>query len=199
MRSKKYIEIPRRRRQGKTDYRKRRGIIASKRNFLTVSISNKHIYGQIHRASAKGDYTICSASSSDLLDIGGWRGSPKNIPSAYLTGYLLGKRSLGKDLNSVVYYSGVASYIHGSRIASLVKGAKDAGLDILVDDESLPDESRTKGEHIMIYARKLESEDKKSFNHSFSKILASGFSPFDYASQFEQTRKAIESRVATAS
>jgi large subunit ribosomal protein L18 len=194
MRRNHYLAIPRRRRQGKTDYRKRRGIVMGKDNFLTVGISNKHIYGQIHRVAAQGDQTICSFSSGSLSKLADWKGSAKNISSAYLTGYVLGKRALERKLTSVVYYSGIGSYIHGSRIASVMKGAKDAGLDIRVDEETLPPDERVKGVHISDYAKSLESEDKNAFNRFFSKILASGLNPKDYPEHFETVRKSIGSK-----
>lgn len=137
---KNYVPIFRRRREGKTDYRKRRGIIVGEKEFLTVSISGKYVYGQIHRASSNGDFTICSATSLSLAKIAGWKGYSKNLPSAYLTGYLLGKRALAKNISNLVFYSGIDRFVHGSRIASLLNGAKEAGLNVMVDKKSLPDE-----------------------------------------------------------
>src|SRR5437879_2776553 len=88
-----FLQIFRRRREGKTDYGKRRGIIVGKSEFLTISISSKYIYAQIHKATQSGDLTLCSTASSDLEEASGWKGATKNLPAAYLTGYLLGRRA----------------------------------------------------------------------------------------------------------
>ncbi len=186
-----YVHIFRRRREGKTDYRKRRGIIVGKTPFLSVRVSGRYIYAQILRPTATGDITLCAASSRDLSKFG-WKGSSKNIPTAYLTGFYLGQLASGSNVKNAIMYSGVGRFIHGSRIASVVSGAKEAGLKIAIDEDSLPEDSRVKGSHIVQYAKKLEAEDKEKFNHQFSKTLSSGIKPSDYPALFEQVKGAIQ-------
>ncbi len=76
-------------------------------------------------------------------------------------------------------YSGVGRFVHGSRIASLISGARDAGLEINVNEESLPDEKRLSGKHIADYSKMLEKEDNEKREQIFSKILSSGLNPSD--------------------
>ncbi|MGI0091865.1 MAG: 50S ribosomal protein L18 [Nitrososphaerales archaeon] len=187
-----YVHIFRRRREGKTDYRKRRGIIVGKQPFLSVRVSGRYIYAQVLRPTPSGDLTICSASSRDLTKKFGWRGSSKNLPGAYLTGFYLGQLAQVSSVKSVIVYSGVGRFIHGSRIASVIDGAKEAGMEIQVDEKTLPDESRVKGSHIAEYAKKLEAQDKDKYNKVFSKLISSGLSPADYPSHFDKVKAAIE-------
>src|SRR5215467_12911541 len=119
----RYVHIFRRRREGKTDYRKRKGIIVGKNPFLSVRITGRYIYTQILRPSAGGDVTLCAASSKDLSKRFGWKGSAKSVPGAYLTGYYLGQLAEESNLKRVVVYSGVGRFVHGSRLASVISGA----------------------------------------------------------------------------
>ena len=78
-------------------------MLMGKRNFVTVQISNENTQVQIHKPELSGDKVIASAHSRYLVSKG-WKGSRKNIPAAYLTGYLAGKKSTwqrGKKCNSV--------------------------------------------------------------------------------------------------
>lgn len=186
-----YIHLFRRRREGKTDYRKRRGMIVGRLPFLAVRVSGRYIYAQIIKATPQGDLTLCTASSRDLTKFG-WKGAAKNLPSAYLTGYYLGKISHGNNLENLVFYSGVGRFVHGSRVASLIRGAKEAGLEVTVGENSLPDDDRIRGSHVAVYARKLETEDKEKLSRVFSKVLASGSNPTNYPSDFDKVKLAID-------
>ncbi len=191
-----YVHIFRRRREGKTDYRKRKGIIVGKLPFVSIRISGKYIYSQIMKPTAKGDLTLCAASSRDLVKKFGWKGSTKNLPGAYLTGYYLGQLAGKENVKEAVVYSGVGRFVHGSRIASVVNGARDAGLSVAVNDESLPEENRVKGQHIADFAKKLEGEDKEKYDHVFSKILSTGLNPSEYPSHFESVKSTIQNGAA---
>lgn len=191
MTSNHYVHIFRRRREGKTDYRKRRGMIVGRSPFLAVRISGRYIYAQIIKPAPDGDLTVCSASSRDLLKYG-WKGSAKNLPSAFLTGYYLGKAAKGTNVKDLVLYSGVGRFVHGSRIASVIKGAKEAGLSVTVGEDSLPDDKRIKGTHIAEYAKKLQNEDKEKFENVFSKVLSTGITPANYPAEFDKIRVAID-------
>ena len=64
-------------------------------DFITVQISNENTQVQIHQPKLTGDIVISSAHSRFLTQKG-WKGSRKNIPAAYLTGYSEGKKHLEK-------------------------------------------------------------------------------------------------------
>ncbi len=118
-----------------------------KRNFVTVQISNENTQVQIHKPELSGDKVIASAHSRYLVSKG-WKGSRKNIPAAYLTGYLAGKKALGKGAKNAIMYSGTRKYTQ--RMAAALKGIVDAGLEIPADSETFPPEERIKGEHLSV-------------------------------------------------
>ena len=186
-----YVHIFRRRRIGKTDYRKRRGLIVGKQPLLAVRVSNKYVYCQILRTTASGDVTLCSSSSRDLAKGFGWKGSTKNLPAAYLTGYLLGKRATAKQIANALVYTGIGRFVHGSRITSAIQGARDAGLNLAVSEEILPEDNRRNGEHVAQYAKSLETENRTEYGQRFSKSLASGFSPADYPKHLQEVKAII--------
>lgn len=188
----RYIQVFRRRREGKTDYRKRKGVILGKTPFVSVFVSGKYIYSQILKPSPAGDITVVSASSRDLVRKFGWKGSTKNIPGAYLTGYYLGHLAGKKNLKEAIVYSGVGRFVHGSRIASLINGARDAGLEIEVNEESLPAEERLTGKHIADYSEKLQKEDSEKRDRIFSQVISAGLNPSEYPSHFETVKANIE-------
>ncbi len=158
-----------------------------------MHVSGRYIYSQLLKPAPAGDLTIVSASSRDLVKKFGWKGSTKNLPGAYLTGYYLGQLAGKQNIKKAIVYSGVGRFIHGSRIASLINGAKDAGLEIHVDDESLPDEDRISGKHIAEYSQKLEKEHKDKHGQIFSRLVSLGLNPSDYPSHFESVKGKIGS------
>jgi len=122
-------------------------MLMGKRNFVTVQISNENTQVQIHKPELSGDKVIASAHSRYLVSKG-WKGSRKNIPAAYLTGYLAGKKALGKGAKNAIMYSGTRKYTQ--RMAAALKGIVDAGLEIPADSETFPPEERIKGEHLSV-------------------------------------------------
>ncbi len=136
-----------RRREGRTDYRQRLRMLKSGKPRATVRISNKHVRIQIIEYKADGDKVITTSSSLDLEKFG-WNGYGKNIPAAYLVGYLAGKRALKEGVKEVILDIGLNIPHRGGRYFSTLKGMVDAGLDIPHRSEILPDEDRIKGAHI---------------------------------------------------
>ena len=122
-------------------------MLMGKRDFATVQISNENTLVQIHKPEMAGDKIIASAHSRYLLSKG-WKGSRKNIPAAYLTGYLAGKKAIGKGTKNALLYSGTRKYTQ--RMAAALKGIIDAGLEVVADSETFPPEERIKGEHLTV-------------------------------------------------
>ncbi|MBI2545334.1 MAG: 50S ribosomal protein L18 [Candidatus Aenigmarchaeota archaeon] len=145
--SPKYRMPFKRRLEGKTDYDKRLELLKSGMPQIVVRKSLKYIKAQVTDFDSKGDKTLSSANSKELKKLG-WNFAYDNIPAAYLTGLLLGKKSLKNNVNEVVLNAGLYPSVKGSRIYATVKGALDAGLKVSVDEEILPSEQRIKGEHI---------------------------------------------------
>jgi large subunit ribosomal protein L18 len=122
-------------------------MLMSRRDFVTVQISNENTLVQIHKPELAGDKVVASAHSRFLLGKG-WKGSRKNVPAAYLTGYFAAKKALSKGTKEVILYSGTRKYTQ--RMAAALKGAIDAGLQIPADQEILPSQDRINGEHLKV-------------------------------------------------
>ena len=127
----------RRRRECKTDYRKRKVLLKGNKPRLVVRKSNKYILLQIVESSKAQDKILFSVNSKELLNKG-WpaekSGSLKNLSASYLSGFLLGKKA--KDLKgSVILDSGLIPSTKGSRVYAVVKGLSDAGVEIPFDEK----------------------------------------------------------------
>jgi len=142
-----HSKILRRIRSEKTNYKKRKFMLMSKRDFISVSITNENTQVQILKPEITGDKVIASAHSRFLLK-DGWKGSRKNIPAAYLTGYFVGKKALSKGIDNAIVYSGTRKYTQ--RMAAVVKGVVDAGLKVPSNEETFPPEERINGEHLKV-------------------------------------------------
>jgi len=100
----------------------------------------------------------------------GWQFACDNTPAAYLTGVLIGKRANEKKIKEAVVDLGLYASTKGSRIYAVVKGARDAGLQIAVSEEMLPSEERIAGKHIAAYEDKFKDLPKE-FERIKEKIL----------------------------
>ncbi len=144
----KTYRVPRRRRrEGKTDYRKRIKLIKSGKKRLVVRIQNNTIIAQIIEYNPEGDKTITQAISRELEKYG-YEGNCSNTPAAYLTGILIGKRAQEKSVKEAVLDIGQNTPIKESKVFAVLKGALESGLDIPHGKEALPKDKRIKGEHI---------------------------------------------------
>ena len=160
----------RRRREGKTNYKRRLKLLLSKRPRLVVRKSLKYIRAQIVEFDKKGDKTLVSAFSRELKKLG-WKYACDNLPAAYLTGLLIGKRALEKGISEAILDMGLYPSTKGSRIYACVKGALDAGLKIPCSEEVLPSEERIKGMHIANYLEKFKDLPEE-FERIKEKILS---------------------------
>ncbi len=142
-----YSKILRRLREEKTNYRKRGTMLMGKRDFITVNITNENTQVQILTPGMTGDKVVASAHSRYLLEKG-WKGSRKSVPAAYLTGYLAGKKAIGKGAKDAILYTGTKRFTQ--RMAAALKGLVDAGLQVPADPESFPAEERINGEHLTV-------------------------------------------------
>ena len=187
----RHIPIFRRRREGKTNYHKRRKLVISRQPFLYVFVSNKNITAQITVPEKRGDRVIVSVHSRELLKYG-WRASRKSTPAAYLVGYLIGKKALKAGVTKAVLYTGVKGFTPGSRVAAVAKGARDAGLNVPASEDVLPSEDRIKGLHIVEYAKLLKSTNASLYEKRFSGYVSSGFDPEKYPEMVEEVKTKIE-------
>ncbi len=177
----------RRRREGKTNYRKRLKLLLSGKPRLVVRKSNQHILAQIVVYDPKGDRTIVSAHSNELRKKYGWKGNTKNLPACYLVGLLIGFKSLKKGIKEAILDIGLTPATKGGRVFAVLKGAVDAGLKVPYGEEILPSEDRIRGEHIARYAEMLGEEAKKRFSLYYER----GLDPRDLPKHFEEVKQKI--------
>ena len=181
----------RRRREGKTDYHRRKKLILSGLPRLVARKTNKHIIAQIVEASVEGDKVIVSAHSDELRKKYGWLGSLKNLPAAYLTGFICGCRALEKGVKEAVLDIGLQAPSKGARVFAVLKGCLDAGVEIPHGEEVLPGEDRIKGQHISDYA-KILSSNPDEYERRFSDYLSRGFSPENIVEHFSMVKEKIK-------
>ncbi|PSP54815.1 50S ribosomal protein L18 [Halobacteriales archaeon QS_1_67_19] len=145
----------RRRREVRTDYHQRLRLLKSGKPRLVARKSNKHTTAQLVTPGPDGDETIASAHSSDLADHG-WEAPTGNLPAAYLTGFLAGKRALEADVEEAVLDIGLNTATPGNKVFAVQEGAIDAGLEIPHNEDVLAEWPRNRGEHIAEYAAQLD-------------------------------------------
>lgn len=137
----------RRRREDKTNYKKRMKLLMANKPRLVIRKSLKNMILQVVEYHPTGDKVIASAHTHELKKYD-WEYNGGNIPSAYLTGLLIGKKAAAKKCKEVIVDLGLQNPLKGTRLYAAMKGAIDAGLQIPHDKEIFPSEDRMKGEHI---------------------------------------------------
>ena len=99
------ITLKRRRKEYKTDYKKRFELLKGSLPRIIFRKTNRYIIGQYVKSQAANDFVIVGVDSKELLDFG-WPktllGSLKSLPASYLTGFLLGKKMQDKGEESAV-------------------------------------------------------------------------------------------------
>lgn len=138
----------RRRREGRTDYKLRKGLLSSGLNRVVIRRTNKYFIVQVVESNEAQDKVLMTVSSKALI-AKGWdqnkAGSLKSIPAGYLTGLLVAKTA---PKGKYVVDLGMTRTLHGSRVFSVVKGLVDGGMDISADEKVFPSEDRINGEHL---------------------------------------------------
>jgi large subunit ribosomal protein L18 len=169
----------RRRREVRTDYHQRLRLLKSGKPRLVARKSNRHVTAQLIVTGPNGDETVASAHSSDLAEHG-WEAPTGNLPSAYLTGLLAGKRALDAGLEEAVLDIGLNSPTPGSKVFAIQEGAIDAGVEIPHNEDVLAEWPRNRGEHIAEYA---EQRDEP--------LYAGDFDATELPAHFDDVREAL--------
>ena len=174
----------RRKRENKTNYTKRLRILSSKKSRLAVRFSNQKIYAQIIDFTTKGDKVLVGMDSSKLKEFG-WNYSYKNIPAAYLTGLLFGKKVLETGKKEAIFDIGKKYPSYKGKIYAFLKGVIDSGMDIPHGTEEIfPSEERLSGKHIKEYAAKA--------GEKFTKYLKNNAQAVKISEIFEQVKQKIK-------
>jgi len=187
----RYRVVFRRRRQKRTDYKMRKAMIVSKAPRLVVRGTLAHMNLQIAEALLEGDKMLVSANSKRLVSFG-WKAPSGNIPAAYLTGYLLGKKALAAGLEEAILDVGLTSTTTGARLFAALKGVIDAGLVVPHGEDILPSDQRIKGEHIAQYATKIHESDSDLYDRMYSQYLSRGLRPEELPEHFTGIKAAID-------
>ena len=148
MQGPRYSVKPRRRREGRTDYRKRLRLLRSGKVRMVVRKSLKNTQIQFVGYKEGGDNILASANSNELTSKYNWKFSTSTIPAAYLTGILAGKRAKDKGVDDCVIDIGRHPPVTGSKIFATIKGVIDAGVECTHDEEKIPSEARIMGKHL---------------------------------------------------
>ncbi len=157
----------RRRREGRTDYYRRRRLLLSRQPRLVIRKTNTRTIVQVIEATVNGDRTLASAISSEL-PWHGWNAGTANLPAAYLTGLLAGRRAKSKGITNAVLDIGLNPPIKGCKIYAALKGVLDAGIEVPHSEDVLPDKERITGKHIADAYEHVTTVNENT--HMFSKF-----------------------------
>lgn len=163
----KITRVPfRRRREGKTDYRKRIALLKSGKHRLVVRKTLSKTIVQLIEYHPLGDQVRATALSTELASRG-WNHSFSNTPAAYLTGLLAGKRAVKEGISEAVLDIGLSVPVKGSKAFAVLKGVLDAGVDIPHGESILPSGDAIRGTFI-------KEEIAADFDKTKERILERG-------------------------
>ena len=182
----------RRKREGKTYYKKRIKLLLSNKFRIVVRKSLDNVMASIVEYNQKGDKVVIAVSSKSLNKLG-WKGSTGNMSSAYLTGLLAGQKAIGKGINEAILDLGFNTPTKGSKLYAVVSGAMDSGLKIPFNLDSLPNKKRISGEHIANYAQLLK-KDETRYKRQFSAYIKRGLNPEDIVNHFNEIKGKIHGK-----
>ena len=134
----------RRRREGKTDYKKRLALLKSGKPRLIVRVRGRSVVAQIVRFTPKGDLVAAGATSADITKLYGFTGHTGNAEASYLVGMLCGKRALKAGVKEAVLDIGLHTPVGGSNVFAALKGAVEAGMQVPHSDDCFPPAEKVK-------------------------------------------------------
>jgi len=143
-----HYRVPfRRRREGRTDYRSRAKLLRSGKPRVVVRKTLNQTIIQFIVADAGGDRVVATAQSLELKERG-WAAGTGNLPAAYLTGYLAGKRATAKGVSAAILDLGLQRPSKGGRLFAALQGLLDSGVAVPHSPDVLPSKERVRGAHI---------------------------------------------------
>ncbi|MEM4758028.1 MAG: 50S ribosomal protein L18 [Nanopusillaceae archaeon] len=187
----RYTVKYRRRREGKTDYRKRLRLLKSRLPRLVVRRGIWNFTVQLIEYDENGDKTIFTIHSKHLYKKYKWLGHRGNISTAYLVGLVAGFEALKRGYKEAVLDIGRHSPTKGSSVFAVLKGALDAGLHIPHSPDKIPSDDRIKGKHIENYAKYLLKNDPERYKKQFSNYIKLGLKPEEFSIHFEEIKNKI--------
>jgi len=137
----------RRKREGKTHYKKRLELLKSDKVRLVIRKSNTSITVQFVEYHADGDKVLLTFNSKKLESFG-WNFSKKSLPASYLAGFAAGKLASGKKVSEAILDLGLQTPLKGSSLYAALKGVVDAGVFVPCSPDIFPSDERISGQHI---------------------------------------------------
>ncbi len=135
-----------RKKEGVTDYRKRLSLLKSESPRLVVRVSRKGFTAQVAEYDPEGDVIRGTVTSKVMEKVAGIKGN--NTQTCYLGGYYLGKVAQKRDIDYAVLDIGRFDLVKGGRIAAVLKGFTDSGVEVPCSDEIFPSKERLNGKHV---------------------------------------------------
>ncbi|CAI50537.1 50S ribosomal protein L18 [Natronomonas pharaonis DSM 2160] len=176
----RYTVPMRRRREARTNYHQRLRLLKSGKPRLVARKSNNQTKAQLVVTGPQGDETVASATSADL-EAFGWEAPTGNLPAAYLTGLLAGKRAIEAGLDEAVLDIGLNTATPGNKVFAVQEGVIDAGLEVPHNEDVFADWQRTRGAHIAEYAEQLEDG-----------LYSGDFDATELPDHFDEVRERVE-------
>ena len=157
-----------RRRNSKTDYRRRMRMLRGGSVRAVVRVSNTQTICQLVSYNNDGDNVLASINGNSLVNDFGWPldASRKSVPASYLTGFAMGKAAISAGHKEAILDVGLAASSPGNRVFAALKGMVDAGLDIPHGEDVLPDAERVNGNHISDSIAKAVETTKKAIEEA---------------------------------
>ncbi|MFO8020338.1 MAG: 50S ribosomal protein L18 [Promethearchaeia archaeon] len=183
----------RRRVEGKTNYHRRLKLIKSRKLRLVIRVSSNHARVQVVKSKIGGDEVLVSAFSKELVNDYGWDANTGNIPAAYLTGYLAGKRAQEEGIEEAILDLGL--FYHRNRVLSAFKGFLESKILVPYREDFFPDglKDQIDGAHIQNYAKTLKNSDKEEYEEVFSGYLQEKkMDPTKFTKHFQKILKKID-------
>lgn len=171
----------RRKRQGRTDYRRRLKMLSGQSVRLVVRRSLQHTYAQLVRYRDAGDHVLASASTAELGKRYGWKLNGGNCMSGYLVGVLIAQKAKACKVAEAVLDIGQIASTKGSRVYAVLKGALAGGLLVPHSADILPSDDRIMGKHVA-YAGTAKG---------FSRYRTAGVDPTSIATLIAETKQKI--------
>jgi len=137
----------RRKREGRTHYKKRLELLKSNKIRLVIRRSNTSVLFQFVEYDSSGDKVLLTFNSKKLIDFG-WKYSTKSLPATYLAGLAAGVMAKKKGITEAILDLGLQTPASGSKLYAGLKGIVDAGISIPCSEDVFPSEERISGQHI---------------------------------------------------
>ncbi|MEM4336171.1 MAG: 50S ribosomal protein L18 [Candidatus Anstonellales archaeon] len=184
----RYVVPFRRRRIGRTRYKKRFALLRSSKPRFVVRKKNRDLIVQIVDFGYEGDRVLATVNGKTIAKQFNWP-SRRNMPTAYLIGLYAAKLAKQKGVTEAVPDIGLHSPTKGSIVFGAIKGAIDGGLKMNMNMEISSE--RISGKHVADYAKVLKEKSEEEYKKRFSSYLKQEVNPEKIPELFEQVVKKI--------